>query len=534
MGYDKDGHLRSLCSRHLAAHPNDQDRLEQRVRYTALDADGQPLSYRRYYGGTTSPACSSTLPFTLDFADYTYDARHQLRITEGKTYAYDSSGNRVSTRSGAALLDSLASVAASNRVGWRYSESGNPPQVVLERTLHHDGNGSRTRDLTGGGQGGDGSKLYYYNALGQQWAVKSYIYNGGSFQWVGPLGCRYDALGRQTRGCALGSAGGRAVFDGDNVVLMGASSWRVVHAPGVDDPLVGLYYLAPQKYFYLTDGQGRSLAFTDSAGNDNLGHVTYTQNGGNRAGAIDRSHTFANSRAETAEAPGLSFYRNRYYDQTTGRWTQEDPIGIAGGVNLYGFVGNNPVAYTDPFGLCPQNVGGDGKTTVYSDCPPGTEGYRTYLASMGTVNGSRERTQATQHPPPDLGGIGARAEAKCRNAAAYFVFSAVADATGLTALRAGLKAAKLAGLALRYAELRSLDGARRAAAAAGYAALNNRLNSSVAYGAVAEGYIHQQGASGVYAIFEAADFHWYDVIPVVGSVSAFLAAKDACLNPTGH
>ncbi|MGH2607712.1 MAG: RHS repeat-associated core domain-containing protein, partial [Tepidiformaceae bacterium] len=101
----------------------------------------------------------------------------------------------------------------------------------------------------------------------------------------------------------------------------------------------------------LTDGRGRSLAFTDSIGNDYLGDVTYTQNGGNRAGAIDRSHTFAKSRAETADAPGLSFYRNRYYDQTTGRWTQEDPIGIAGGVNLYQYVGNNPATFTDPFGL---------------------------------------------------------------------------------------------------------------------------------------------------------------------------------------
>ncbi|MGH2608426.1 MAG: RHS repeat-associated core domain-containing protein, partial [Tepidiformaceae bacterium] len=40
-----------------------------------------------------------------------------------------------------------------------------------------------------------------------------------------------------------------------------------------------------------------------------------------------------------------------YYDQTTGRWTQEDPIGIAGGVNLYQYVGNNPARLTDPFGL---------------------------------------------------------------------------------------------------------------------------------------------------------------------------------------
>jgi uncharacterized protein RhaS with RHS repeats len=55
-----------------------------------------------------------------------------------------------------------------------------------------------------------------------------------------------------------------------------------------------------------------------------------------------------------ADVPGLSFYRNRAYDQTTGRWTQEDPIGVAGGLNLYQFNGNNPVSHNDPFGLCPD------------------------------------------------------------------------------------------------------------------------------------------------------------------------------------
>jgi len=49
---------------------------------------------------------------------------------------------------------------------------------------------------------------------------------------------------------------------------------------------------------------------------------------------------------------GLYFYRARYYDPTQGRFLTKDPIGFAGGdVNLYAYVGNNPVNWVDPSGL---------------------------------------------------------------------------------------------------------------------------------------------------------------------------------------
>jgi RHS repeat-associated protein len=48
-----------------------------------------------------------------------------------------------------------------------------------------------------------------------------------------------------------------------------------------------------------------------------------------------------------------TFYRrNRVYDPATGRFTQEDPIGLFGGMNLYGFAAGDPVNFSDPFGLC--------------------------------------------------------------------------------------------------------------------------------------------------------------------------------------
>src|SRR6266496_2769482 len=65
-------------------------------------------------------------------------------------------------------------------------------------------------------------------------------------------------------------------------------------------------------------------------------------------------------RGQRPSAPGDNtgqmYRRNRYYDPVTGRFTQEDPLGLAGGLNLYGFAAGDPVNFSDPFGLCPEKM----------------------------------------------------------------------------------------------------------------------------------------------------------------------------------
>ncbi len=58
------------------------------------------------------------------------------------------------------------------------------------------------------------------------------------------------------------------------------------------------------------------------------------------------------------DATGTLYRRNRTYDPASGRFTQEDPIGLSGGLNLYGFAGGDPVNFSDPFGLCPYVITG--------------------------------------------------------------------------------------------------------------------------------------------------------------------------------
>lgn len=70
---------------------------------------------------------------------------------------------------------------------------------------------------------------------------------------------------------------------------------------------------------------------------------------------------------------GLHYNRFRYYDPVLGRYLQSDPIGLAGGLNLYGYCGGNPLTRVDVRGTCPDPVDGDPPPPKKEDGDPPTE-----------------------------------------------------------------------------------------------------------------------------------------------------------------
>jgi len=101
--------------------------------------------------------------------------------------------------------------------------------------------------------------------------------------------------------------------------------------------------------YYLYDGLGSVRQVTDSA-KDVTDSYIYEAFGG----LVASSGSTENTRKFTGEdcdaTSSLLYLRARYYDPDVGRFISRDPIGYRGGINLYGYVGNNPVRWVDPDG----------------------------------------------------------------------------------------------------------------------------------------------------------------------------------------
>ena len=85
---------------------------------------------------------------------------------------------------------------------------------------------------------------------------------------------------------------------------------------------------------------------------------------------------------------GLYLAHYRAYSPTIGRWVSRDPIFEAGGVNLYGYVRNNPLNRMDPLGLSDVTYdSGSGTITVYDNKGNQVEQFPAGNNTTSTSNG---------------------------------------------------------------------------------------------------------------------------------------------------
>ncbi len=194
-------------------------------------------------------------------------------------------------------------------------------------TLTHDANGNMLSSGTDG---------YTWDARNQLVSTLS----GASFQ--------YDALGRRVAS-TLGPTTTNYLYDGVNVVqeIQNATPANLLAGLRVDE----IFTRAGTANF-LTDALGSTVALADATGTIQT-QYTYEPFGNTTVSGQVNANPYQYTGRED-DGTGLYFYRARYYSPTVQRFISEDPIGMGGGINVYAYVGNNPVNFVDPLGLKPR------------------------------------------------------------------------------------------------------------------------------------------------------------------------------------
>lgn len=276
------------------------------------DSVGEVTQYETYRMGS-SGGCDPSVEFCPP-SDWL-----PIAIEE---YGYDASGNR--TDRGAHME------IGSNR----YTDFNG-------FALNYDAEGNLTRKFKSGFD-----QTFTWNSLGQLTSVTT---NGATVTYG------YDGHGVRVRRTANGQSQ-YFVYDGDDLLLETDQNGNPVrtytHWPGTDHPHSVRVTSFGQNfvYYYTSEHPGNVTGLLSTYGAV-AGEHHYKPFGEVESSSDDAGQPLRFMGRELDFATGLYYVRNRWYDPTLARFISQDPIGLAGGLNTYAYVENDPVNGRDPSGL---------------------------------------------------------------------------------------------------------------------------------------------------------------------------------------
>ena len=233
----------------------------------------------------------------------------------------------------------------------------------------------------------------------------------------GSVSYKYDALGRRIQRTPSSGISTNFSYDGADVVRdknSDATTIDYLNGPGVDNKI---WQKGATQYFFSQDHLGSTTALTNANG-VLVERETYDAYGNTSGSALTR---YGYTGRERDALTGLQHNRARWYDAQLGRFISEDPIGLAGGLNQFGYVRNNPTNRIDPSGLYEIDV--HYYLTLYLALKTGC--FKVWEA-MDIANGD----QGTDEDPHTSPGLGSTDQQRSQNRVFHALSSSAAEGVG--------------------------------------------------------------------------------------------------------
>jgi RHS repeat-associated protein len=161
----------------------------------------------------------------------------------------------------------------------------------------------------------------------------------------------YDPLGRRKQKVVNGVATQFVLAGRDEVADYagpGAGTAQTLYVRGLDATVAAAVTASTGgAVYYHRDGLGSTVALTQAGTSGAAETYTYGEFG-TPSGGTSATYSFAGYRYDPET--GLYYLHARGYSPQLGRFLQTDPIGFAGGRNLYAYAKNDPLSRTDPYG----------------------------------------------------------------------------------------------------------------------------------------------------------------------------------------